>query len=396
MKTEFGCSMSGEQELAGAKIPFESKDIAKKAERIIPKEFFDDSSNKFLYDTAISELSSLELTAEKEKYINIFLNLLTNPPREKKEKEKYEDESLVDQEATENLISRLDSLLKDARKEIGIPPGEEKPFSIKVLKLKSDDYFDQEDEWQELTGGAPSMIANRDLSIDNEPRNSTIYLSRAQAEKMFNDNGWEDFKVAYFLHEYRHTQRAFSFAGSRLYRFIDEVCTNKAGYRELTAVLSILCSSTDDLKFGDFFEAYETGDKNLKAKCLSKFKENFGGFGLMLLGGKKSSAHSGDDDGIEGQPYEKKYENENLSFLETLLIFLDKNTKGKWLEALSNNIRNTENFSRQNLEAVRKHGLSNFCQGVEDTDAEMTKKIFTLLDEEIETRKNNKEQGLGE
>ncbi len=294
---EKGYASDDQPKSSETNIQPEAKDAIKTVERVIPKEFFDDPSNKFLYDTAVSELSSPELTSGKEKYINRFLDLLTNPPKNSKEKEKYEDESLVDREATEALTSKLDGLLKETREEIGIPPGKEKPFKVKVLRLKSEYYFDQEEEWEKLTG-APSMVMNRDLSIDNEPENSTIYLSHVHFEKMFNDGGWEQFKMGEFLHEYRHTQRSFSFADSHLYRFIDEVCTNKAvGYTGLTTALDILCSSTKNMKFEEFFKAYESGDKNLKTECLEKFKENFSGLGLMLLGGKKSSEHAGDNDG---------------------------------------------------------------------------------------------------
>lgn len=374
----------------------EANNAVKNAERVIPKEFFEDICNKFLYDMAISELFSPELTPEKEKYINNYLELLTNPPYKSEEEGKNKYESLVDQEMTDLLFSKLDDILKKTRETIGIPPGKEKPFDVKVLHLKGENYFEQEEEWQKLTG-APSLIMNRDLSINNEPKNSTIYLSHVHFEKMFEDDGWEEFKIAEFLHEYRHTQRSFAFANGQLYRFLDEICTNvAAGYTGLTTTLDILCSSTGNLKLNDFFKAYESGDKNLKAECLRKFKENFGGLGLMILGGKKSSEHTGDDDGIKEQPYTKNYKNENISFLETLLTTLDEKTQGKWIETLSDNIKDAKSFSRQKLEIIRKYGMAGFCEGVEDTDAELTKKIFTVLDQEINKRKKKNEQGWGE
>ena len=81
----------------------------------------------------------------------------------------------------------------------------------------------------------------------------------------------------------------------------------------MTATLDILCSSTGDLKLKDFRKAYESGDKNLKVECLRKFKENFGGLGLMMLGGKRSSEHVGDSDGMKEQPYTKNYENQEYN-----------------------------------------------------------------------------------
>ncbi len=75
------------------------------------------------------------------------------------------------------------------------------------------------------------------------------------------------------------------------------------------------------------------------------------------------------------------------------MISLDKKTEGRWLETLSDNLKK---FSRTKLEIIGKYGMAGFCRGVEDTDAELTKKIFTVLDQEIEERKKNKEPGWGE
>ena len=383
MKTEKDLFPNAENKL-------EINNVVKNLERVIPQEFFEDPCNKFLYDTAISELSSEELTLEKEKYINNYLDLLTNPSQGSVEERKNKYESLVDQEATDLLFSKLDDILKDERGIIGIPPGEEKPFDVKVLRLKSEYYFEQEEEWQELTG-APSLVMTRDLSIDNEPENSTIYLSHVDSEKILKDDEYAKLKISEFLHEYRHTQRSFAFANNQLYRFLDEICTNVTGCIDLTATLDILCSSTGDLKLKDFRKAYESGDKNLKVECLRKFKENFGGLGLMMLGGKRSSEHVGDSDGMKEQPYTKNYENENISFLETLLMALEENTQGKWLENLSKNIKD---LSRKELEITREYSIASFCKGVQDTDAELTKKISTVLDQEIEEREKKEEIGL--
>lgn len=367
----------------------------KKIDRAVPKEFFDNPSNKFLYDNAVSELSREGLSPETEKFINEYLDILAaDPEKEDPDDDQGKYEQHVDKEKTGLLISKLDEFLVKRREDLGIPPGEEKPFNVKVLGLKGEDYYEQEEEWEKITS-RPSMFMYRDTTADNDIKNSTLYLSSRHLEKMISDDGWEEFWRAEFCHEYRHSQRSFSYGNSRLYRFIDEICTNITGYIEITTVLDVLCSSTKGLKIKDFFEAYESDNNDLKSECLQKFKENFGSFGLMLLGGKKSSEHSGDGDGIKDLPYIKKYENEDLSFFETMLAILEERTQGNWLAILSDNIKNSEKFSREKLEIVRKH-VYIYCGGTDDADAVFAKKVFDLLDKEIEVRKSKNEKGWGE
>lgn len=377
-------------------IESDTSERTKLIEREIPKEFFDDPSNKFLYDAAVHELSAENLTPEMEEFINKYLDLLvTDPEKEQDDDHESKYEKFVDHDKTELLISKLDEFLKTEREKIGISPDTEKPFSVRVLGLKSDDYIDQEDEWIKMTS-RPSMFAHRTVSASNDIKNSTIYLSTKDLEKMIFDDGWEEFARSTFRHEYRHSQRVFSYGDGHLYRFVDEVCTNAGHYIEITTALDILCASTEDLSFKDFMDAYESDNKEVKMECLRKFKENFGSYGLMLMGGKRSSNHSGDSDGIENLPYLKKYENENLSFFETMLAILEERTSGKWLETLSEKIKDPDLFTRQNLEIIRNHGLYGYCNGIDGTDAVFTKKVFDLLDKEIEARKSRGEKGWGE
>lgn len=384
--------------LFGNKNVEESEEVEgyKPEEKEILEEFFEDPNNKFLYETAFAELNSPEITPEQKIYIEKFIDLLTNPPREDEEKE-YE-KAPIDVEATEALKSKLDIILKRPREILGVNSESENPFGIKVLDVKHGhdetygSYYYGPEEWEKLTG-VPSLFMTRELSPDNKIEKPTIYLSdfhwELNKDKMENEEDlrwyWGD-----FLHEYYHTQRTFSFGNNHLFRFLDEITTNVTGYASISAAFAVLCRCTKDMESQAFFRAYESSDKNLKLDCLQKIKENFGGMGLLLLGGRQSSQHAGDYDGIREQPFIKNFDNPNLGLMETLLTALDEKSNGEWTNYLSDHLKD---YSLTRLQYLRNSSflLRDFCRGVENADAPLTKKIFETLDEEIAERKKNNE-----
>jgi len=280
---------------------------------------------------------------------------------------------------------------------LGVTSENENPFDVRVLKTRNgwDEtdgrYYDGIEEWEKLTG-APSLLMTRELSPDNNIEKPTIYLSDFQWE-MYKDKIESDQMNLYwaeFLHEYRHTQRTFSFGNNHLFRFLDEITTDVTGYASISAAFAVLCRCTKDMESRDFFKAYESGDKNLKLECLQKIKENFGGMGLLLMGGRRSSQHSGDRDGIEDQPFIKEFDNQNLELMENLLSVLDQKTDGEWKNYLSDHLKD---YSLTKLQYLRNSNslLRGFCKGLENADAPLTKKIFEVLDTEIAERKKDDE-----
>ena len=131
-----------------------------------------------------------------------------------------------------------------------------------------------------------------------------------------------------------------------------------------------------------------------------KIKAAIGDLGAILIGGKRSSEHTGDQDGIAELPLvelKNKTDQDNYydtRFFETLLSLRAENDQ-KWLDKLKDNISvNASKVDRVFLEASISWFLQPYIKEVDDINTPNIHKFLEVIKEEIDCRKKLGEAGF--
>lgn len=294
----------------------------------IPEKFFDHPAHRVLFDCASDILCGDEMntSADDVEYAECFLTMLT-AKEETEDNDFLAHEAALRHDADPALTGAMKAMLFDfgaesklhaQRKAMGIESKkEEKPYDVVVVKSPSEARRrdEQRKAWEERTH-APSQFMIRSAKEGHVP---TIFISDFEANEILGKDKYHGIDM--MAHEYRHTQRSFAFAHDRLFRLIDEVATNVTGYGKENALLEILSLTTSDIPRRAYKAAYDTGDTEAQADLLARLAKNVGKKGLLLIGGRKSSEHSGDNDGLRNLPLVEMEEgtSENVRFAESLL-----------------------------------------------------------------------------
>jgi hypothetical protein len=396
----------GESELG---IPI--KESKKEVENLDGKENKIDFENfeypntmREMYSAGENVLSNLESTENEKMFAQKFIDQL-----QKEDVESIEDfnkyDEYIDQELTEGFKEILKNglLLSEQREILNINELNEKEFDVKVLSLE-EDFTGDDSEWKEVTG-SPSMFVQRG-KLNGQKLVPTIFISKNMLDqldidpiKLKNDTSeFYDFKYSKSIlqHEYRHTQRKFSSDNDKLFRLLDEACTNVGSlYGKLQSVLDCLGMTTNDFDMGKIKKAYESDSDDEKSLILKKLKDNFGDMGLLLIGAKSSSEHTNDHEGIKELPLikvnedtleDKDYDFTDSKFLETLLALRSKNDKN-WGNTLKNNLKN-EKISLAYLEDIlQNYYLMSYKKLKDNPNCPNLNTFFEILSSEIERRK---------
>ena len=183
-------------------------------------------------------------------------------------------------------------------------------------------------------------------------RASVIYMSSDGARLILDpeaeDKAREEI-IKKLCHEYRHTQRSAALGKDKgLFRFIDEPLADIIGYQYLTVFLNLLTKTTDTIRLGELYDAYESGDDRQMADSFSCIAEAVGPKGLLLLGGKNSSDCSGEDDGLANLPLAEGNHDSNewLQLAETILALRDEKDEN-WQAKLEKNLQSDQIPLRQ-------------------------------------------------
>lgn len=294
----------------------------------VPEKFFEHPAHRVLFDCASDILCGDEMntSADDVEYAERFLAMLT-AKEETEDNDFLAHEAALRHDADPALTSAMKATLFDfgpesklhaQREAMGIESKEdEKPYDVVVVKSPNDaKHRDQQRKAWEQRTHSPTQFMIRSAKEGYVP---TIFMSDFDAREILGDDKYRGIDMT--AHEYRHTQRSFAFAHDRLFRLIDEVATNVTGYGKENALLEILSLTTSDIPRRAYKAAYDTGDAQAQANLLARLAENVGKKGILLIGGRKSSEHSGDNDGLRELPLVEMEEgaSENVRFAESLL-----------------------------------------------------------------------------
>jgi len=360
-----------------------------------------------MYESGVVVLKDKNATDEEKEYAQKYLERLTKTPDDEKGND-------LDIFTLEKEIASLKekifqfnqgSVLFEQRELLGIKEEkDEKPFDIKVLAPENWDtmaFTDKEKWWKETTG-CPSLFVRRGFK-NGQKITPTIFLSKDEALLLtteVNDDPYQkQTSERIFQHEYRHTQRKFGVENDHLFRFIDESCTNVGSYKKQAITLDFIGLTTNDFSFKDVKNAYESGNDENMTVVLNKIKKSVGDKGILLIGGKSSSEHTGDHDGITELPLVEMEGNVDGSmnetrFMETLLS-LRAEQDPVWLENFKNNITTeSDKVSRGLLEASKTYFLWPVFKHAGGKDTPNINKLLEIVEAEIEHRKTLGEEGL--
>jgi hypothetical protein len=361
-----------------------------------------------MYEAGINVLQNVNASHEQRVYAQKYLEVLTKEP---KDDAGNELDSFCQESDTSEIKDIVFSFTKESplagqRELLGINKENEKSFDVKVLapdNWQALSYIEKEQWWLENTRCSTLFVRR---GFDNGKKFiPTIFLSPDDKEFLINkscedETGQKNEIDKMFQHEYRHTQRKFSTENDHLFRFIDEACTNAGSYRELATLLHYVGLTTNDFDFFDIQKSYESGSDEEMANIFKKIKASIGDLGVILIGGKESSQHTGDHDGIAELPIielnsNTKNDNPNdTRFFETILSLRAENDS-QWLDKLKNNLSvDASKVDRLFLEASISWLLRSYikCAGHEDTPN--INKLLEVIGEEIECRKNLGEDGF--
>lgn len=357
-----------------------------------------------MYSAGENVLSNPEATESEKMFAQKFIDQL-----QKEDVESIEDfnkyNEYINPELTERFkeIIKNGVLLSEQRERLNISELNEKEFHVKVLSLE-ENFAGDDSEWKKITG-APSMFAQRG-TVNDKKIIPTIFISKNMLDQLDIDptkiesgtNEFYDFEAnkKILQHEYRHTQRKFSSENDKLFRLIDEACTNVGSlYGKLQSMLDCLGMTTNDFDMKKIKEAYESDNDDEKSLILKQIRNNFGDMGLLLIGAKSSSEHTNDHEGIKELPLtevnedtleDKNYDYTDSKFLETLLALRFKNDKN-WTDTLKNNLKN-EKISLGYLEDVlQNYYLMSYKKLKDNPNCPNLNKFFEILSSEIERRK---------
>jgi hypothetical protein len=228
---------------------------------------------------------------------------------------------------------------------------------------------------------------------------SVLYLSAERAKIILNPDSEEkkrDETVRTLRHEYRHTQRSAALGkNKRLFRFFEEPLADVISYEYHTHFLNLLTKTTDTIKFGELYDAYDSDNNKQMAECFSKIAEAVGAKGLLLLGGKGSSDCMSEEDGIKDLPLiEGNYgSNDWLHLAETILALrAEKDTD--WRAKLEKNLQSSQISLRQLEVSYMVLFIQFKPDNILNSDARLVRELFEVLRAEIEKRRASGEEGI--
>jgi hypothetical protein len=381
---------------------YSEKDIAEKFP--LPERFLEDPGKRVLWERSKAILCGEGERVSKEsfEYTERFVAALTENETLVENQEEYERRISrlregKNEELTEGIKRRLvigapDDLLQKQRAFFGISKEEDQiPFEVVVVSSPPEAHTRAEKQaaWVE-SAEVPTLFMTRDEKKGETP---TIYVPDFEAELILQGSALN--AKGYFEHEYRHTQRRFSYGNDRLFRFIDEVATNVQGYNKQMGLLNMMSWTTDSLSYRAFKSAYESGDKQQKAELLNQFAEAFGNEGLVALGGKRSSEHSGDNDGLEGSPRPvspKFNENGDAAFAE-LMFSLRAKKDPNFQETFRKRIGH-EDVTLPQLQIVLGYQIGAYKKDIPEGQPMILNELIDIVEAEIMRRKINGEKEL--
>lgn len=308
-------------------------------------------------------------------------------------------EPLINSDLTHRVEEQMafgqpNSILDHERNALGINAKEdEKPFQIRVLEVQGKDDLERAKRWKEITK-AHDMFLYQDPLVG-----SVLYISAERAKIILNSEAEEKMReqtVRTLRHEYRHTQRSAALGkNKRLFRFFEEPLADVISYQYLTIFLNLLSKTTDTIKLGELFDAYDSGDNKHMADCFSRIADAIGPKGLLLLGGKSSSDCVPDEDGIRDLPLaEGNYDsNEWLQLAETILALRDERD-ADWQAKLEKNLRSNQIALRQIETSYIVLILQFKPDSIQTSDARLVRELFLVLQAEIERRRALGEEGI--
>lgn len=366
-----------------------------------------------MYDSGMKVMNDSDSRTEWHDFAKKYLEKLTKPePYESgKDLSIYYDEKASQEVKDATLPFAETSFINDQRKLLGIQERSEKPFDIQVLAPENWDDLGllEKEQWWKETTNSPALFMRRGME-KGEKITPTIFLSKDHAKVLFystedlkdsaKDNNYKMIFGA-FEHEYRHTQRKFGSENGELFRFIDEACTNVGGaYGDLRATLHVLGMTSGVFTMKEIKQAYESGSDDNMKEMLGKIRESFGDKGIMLLGSKQSSLHTGDHDGISDMPLvelsletEEKGNLEKARFMETLLVLRNQKDPA-WIDFISKEIQDPLKESRLSLEVLSNYHLYSSFKYADELQTPQLYKMVTVIKQEIEKRKELGEPGF--
>ena len=347
-------------------------------------------------------LASQDLTKEERLFGEKFKAKFE---KQTEEAQTVEYDRYVNQEMSKAFLEMMQSgdILTEQRSILDVNVNNEKPFNVKVLDLE-ENLNDEQSAWQTITG-APSMFVHRGKDSKGQKAIPTIFISKTLFEKLsdprINEPDTDEYYDYQHLrkiiqHEYRHTQRKFASENDQLFRLIDEACTNVGTfYIELRVLLDCLGMTTHLFNMSTIKASYEKDSDEDKARVLKEIQASFGTLGLLLIGAKKSSAHTGDSDGLDSLPLteyqnqytEDEYSNSELAnsmFLEKLLSLRSK-VEPNWQETFKINLENEELYYLESI--VKNYALTSYQKLVNHSNCPNLNLFFETLEEVIETKR---------
>lgn len=361
-----------------------------------------------MYESGFNVLQNDKASHEQRVYAQKYLEVLTKKPGNETGNELDSFFQASETSEIKDIIFSFteESPLAGQRKLLGIDKENEKSFDIKVLapdNWQSLNHIEKEKWWLKNTG-CPSLFVRRGFN-NGKKVVPTIFLS--PDDKLFlmkkdseDETGEKKEINKMFQHEYRHTQRKFGIENDNLFRFIDEACTNVGLYKELATLLHYVGLTTNDFDFIDIKKSYESDSDEEMKNIFKKIKGSIGDLGVILIGGKKSSKHTGNNDGIAELPIIKLNSNtnnddsEDTRFFETILS-LRAETDSQWLDKLKNNLSvNASKVDRLFLEASISWFLRSYIKYAGNEDTPNINNLLEVIKKEIECRKNLGEIGF--
>ena len=361
-----------------------------------------------MYEAGLNVLQNKNAFFPQRIYAQKYLEFLTKKPEEENDKEldSFYQENDTNEIRGVVLNHTNESPLFEQRNLLGINSENEKPFDVKVLAPDnwSEMHFMEKEKWWLKNTGCPSLFVRRGFdkakkiipTIFLSPDDKLLLIKKNNKTEIDGKEGIDRI----FQHEYRHTQRSFSIENGHLFRFIDEACTNVGSYQKLATVLHYIGLSTNEFDFFDIKKSYESGHDEEMQNIFKKIKAAIGDLGAILIGGKRSSEHTGDQDGIAELPLvelKNKTDQDNYydtRFFETLLSLRAENDQ-KWLDKLKDNISvNASKVDRVFLEASISWFLQPYIKEVDDINTPNIHKFLEVIKEEIDCRKKLGEAGF--
>ena len=355
-----------------------------------------------MYESGIRVHDDATSSVEERMFCQEYLKKLTQLPLGEKMESYGAFQQSEESEKVRQLLAWENeaSPLKHQRELLGLTQENEKPFFVQVLAPDNWDtmIFYEKEEWWLKTTGSPAQFVCRGYE-QGKKITPTIFLSKDDASALAQPED-EDTRMIHEMlqHEYRHTQRKFGIENDHLFRFIDEACTNVGFYQQQAMFLDFMGLTTvNEFDFRTVRSAYESGEDTEMLGILEKIRTAFGDMGILLLGGMRSSEHTGDNDGIDNlplvsvMPQDPEHPPIKTRFLETMLR-LRAAQDSEWVNYFKQNMEG-ENMSRLGLEIGHQYLLYPYLKYSTELETPHVQKFAGIMEAEIERRKALGEAG---